>query len=196
MEKFTTQVDFIIEIDKLKSVFRKSLLLDNSRQENVAEHSWHLAMAVTLLEPYSNFKNMNMLKALKMALIHDIVEIDAGDTYAYDTSANKDKREREEKAAERIYGLLMNSQQDELKNLWHEFEERKTPEAKYVDAVDRFLPIMHNYLTKGLNWQAFGVTPTMVLTRNSPIQDGSEFLWKFVNDIVDEAKEKGYLIVD
>lgn len=193
MEKFAQQIDFIIEVDKLKSIFRKSLLTDNSRQENVAEHSWHLAVAVVLLEPYANFRNLDMLKVVKMALIHDIVEIDAGDTYAYDVKANEDKKEREEKAADRIYGLLVNSQQTEMKDLWHEFEERRTPEAIYVDSVDRFLPILHNFLTKGQQWQAFGISSQQVLERNHPIQEGSAFLWNFVTEIIHESVEKGYL---
>ncbi|MBN2167422.1 MAG: HD domain-containing protein [Marinilabiliaceae bacterium] len=194
MLQFISEIDFIIEIDKLKSVFRKSLVLDQSKNENSAEHSWHLAVAVTVLEPYANFKNMDMLKVTRMALIHDIVEIDAGDTYAYDDEANKLKHEKEVCAADRIYGLLQNDRQNELKNLWYEFEKRESPEAKFVDAVDRFIPIMINYLTQGKQWKAFGVTATKVLTRNNPINDGSTYLWKIVNEIVKESVEKGYLI--
>lgn len=194
MRTNSSHIDFIIEIDKLKSIFRQSLITDESRRENTAEHSWYLAMGVTIFEKHSNFKNLDLLKATRMALIHDIVEIDAGDTFAYDTNANKDKFERERKAANRIYGLLENAQQQELKSLWLEFEERKTPEAKYVDAVDRFLPILLNYLTEGKQWKAHGVTSEMVLTRNNPIKEGSDFLWQLVNEIVEDALAKKYLL--
>ena len=193
MKNYNPTINFVIEIDKLKSVFRQSLILDASRRESVAEHSWHLAMAVILLETYSNFNKMDMAKAIKMALVHDIVEIDAGDTYAYDPEANKDKLDRELKAAERIYGILPDTQQDELKNIWKEFEARESPEAKYVDAVDRFIPILINYLTEGRQWKLHKVSSQMVLTRNSPIEEGSSYLWNIVNEIVSDSVKKGYL---
>ena len=150
IEKLRKQMDFIIEIDKMKNIYRQTLVLNEDRAENDAEHSWHLAMMVMLLSEYAN-EPIDVLHTIKMVLIHDIVEIDAGDTYCYDEEGYKDKNERETKAAERIFGILPHDQKNEMYNLWLEFEDRKTPEAKFAAVLDRIQPIMLNYsLSKAL----------------------------------------------
>ena len=192
-ERFNKQLEFLAEIDKLKQILRNTILMDDSRRENDAEHTWHMAVCAILFVEYSNEKDLNILKALKMIMIHDIVEIDAGDTFAYDEIGHMDKAEREQKAAKRIFGLLPDDQREEFADLWNEFEEYETAESKYAHLVDTFMPIYHNYKTKGLQWQRLNVTSDKVLTRNRHIQRGSEEIWEYVQGIVKDAVEKGYL---
>ena len=192
--RFQKQLNFIIEIDKIKTIIRQTLLMDSSKQENDAEHSWHMAVSLFILDEYANEKDLDLIKAVKMALIHDVVEIDAGDTFAYDKKAHEDKEEREKKAAERIFGLLPDDVRAEYIALWEEFELGETPEAKYVGAIDRFMPVLHNCITKGKQWEKHGVTADMVLERNKPIEDGSQFLWDEVTRMVEVAKKDGYLL--
>lgn len=191
--RFHKQLEFITEIDKLKKIFRNTILMDASRRENDAEHTWHMAVCAMLFTEYANEKNLDMLKVLKMIMIHDVVEIDAGDTFAYDDKGHLDKEEREQKAANRLFGLLPDDQQEEFMGLWDEFEEYKTPESKHAHLVDTFMPIYHNYRTKGLQWQRLNVTSDKVLTKNKHIQKGSEVIWEYVQNIVKDAVEKGYL---
>lgn len=192
-ERMARQLAFLREIDGLKSVLRQTLVTDKSRRENSAEHSWHLAMMACLLQEYANESGLDAGRVIRMVLIHDIVEIDAGDTFAYDTTGQADKAEREERAAERIFGLLPNDQQAEMKALWREFEERMTPEAKFAAALDRLQPMMHNYLTEGHTWQKHGITARQVRARNRTIAEGSEALWRFAEGLIQDAVEKGYL---
>lgn len=187
------QIQFILEIDKLKSILRRSYLLNQERHENSAEHSWHLAMMAILLHEYANEK-VDLLHVLKMVLVHDLVEIDAGDTYCYDEDANSDKTEREQKAADRLFAILPEDQRDELHKLWEEFEERKTPEAKFANALDRMMPMLHNYYTQGKSWQEHNVIDNSVFERNSVMRDGSEKLWEFSQSLIRDAIEKGYLV--
>lgn len=196
MDRLTRQINFLVEIDKLKQVGRQTLLMDGSRNENDAEHSWHLAMAVIILSEESNFQHIDMLKVIKMVLIHDIVEIDAGDTYAYDTHAHHDKQEREQKAARRIFGLLPDDQRDEMNALWEAFEASTTDEAKLANALDRFMPILHNYRTKGRQWLKHEVTDKMVINRNKNIKDGAAALWEYVLTMIKNAVEEGMLRQD
>jgi len=193
IQNFKKQLDFIIEVDKLKQIIRQTLLTDSSRQENDAEHSWHMALAIFIFQEHAKIQPLDMVKAVKMVLIHDVVEIDAGDTFAYDLEAHSDKEERENKAAERIFGLLPEEQKQEYINIWREFEEGKSNEAKFVGAVDKFMPILHNYLTQGKQWKKHGVSAEMVQKRNSPIQQGSDVLWEKVLEMIEEGKEKGFL---
>lgn len=186
------QIQFILEIDKLKSILRRSYLLNQERNENSAEHSWHLAMMAILLHEYANEK-VDLLHVLRMVLVHDLVEIDAGDTYCYDEDANADKTEREQKAADRLFAILPEDQRDELRKLWEEFEERKTPEAKFANALDRMMPMMHNYYTQGKSWKEHKVISENVFMRNSVMRDGSEKLWEFSQSLIRDAIEKGYL---
>lgn len=192
-KKLEQQLEFIVEVDKLKTIYRQTLLMDQSRYENDAEHSWHLALMALLLSEYASDKDLDLLKVVKMVLIHDIVEIDAGDTFCYDDQGYQDKSEREEKAADRIFGLLPNEQAEELKAVWREFEEMKTPEAKFAASLDRFQPLLHNYRTQGAAWQKHGVTSDKVINRNQHIQNGAPLLWKYAKNIIDESVQKGYL---
>jgi len=192
-EKLEKQLEFIIEVDKLKTIYRQTLLMDKSRYENDAEHSWHLALMAFLLSEYASDKDLDLLKVVKMVLIHDIVEIDAGDTFCYDVKGYEDKNEREEKAADRIFGLLPEEQENELKAIWREFEEMQTPEAKYAASLDRFQPLLHNYRTQGAAWQKHGVTSDKVINRNQHIQNGAPVLWEYAKKMIDESVDKGYL---
>ncbi|MBS4023827.1 MAG: HD domain-containing protein [Dethiobacter sp.] len=186
-------IGFIIEADKLKQVYRQNFLMDGSRYENDAEHSWHLALMCILLSEYAKKQDLNLLKSIKMALIHDIVEIDAGDTYCYDIEAEKDKPEREQKAADRLFGMLPQSQAQELRCLWEEFEECQSGEARFVAALDKLQPLLCNYLTKGRSWQIHGIKKEQVIKRNGSIIEGSEKLWQFVLSMLNDAVERGYL---
>jgi len=187
------QLDFIIEVDKVKNVFRQTFLMDGKRFENDAEHSWHLAVMVLLLLEYADIKSLDMLKVLKMVLLHDMVEIDAGDTYCYDAEAARDKSERETRAANRIFGMLPDDQCREFRALWDEFEMRKTPESRFAAAMDRLQPLLHNYMTNGAAWQAHGITHEMVIERNRHIADGSLELWQFAESLIRDAVRLGYL---
>lgn len=192
-ERFKKQLDFLTETDKLKQILRRTILMDASRRENDAEHTWHMAVCAVMFSEYSNTCEIDLLKVLKMVLLHDIVEIDAGDTFAYDAKGQGDKKEREIKAAQRLFGLLPKDQGEEFLLLWQEFDDMETPEARFASAIDRFMPIYHNYITKGIKWQEFKITRSMVLERNKSIEMGSKKLWEYVKLIVDDAVDKGYL---
>lgn len=191
--RLVRQLDFLREIDRLKTVLRQTVLTDKSRRENSAEHSWHLAVMAGLLQEHANEPGLDVGRVIRMVLIHDIVEIDAGDTFAYDTAGHADKAEREERAAERLFGLLPDDQRAEIMDLWREFEDRTTPEAKFAAALDRLQPMMHNYLTEGHTWRQHGITAGQVLARNRHIAEGSEALWRFAEQMINDAVDKGYL---
>ena len=193
LERISKQIEFIVEIDKIKHVFRKTLLMNGSRHENDAEHSWHLAVMAILLSEYSNANELDVLRVLKMVLVHDIVEIDAGDTFCYDEKGALDKREREERAADRIFNILPDDQAREVRVLWEEFEECETAEAKFANSLDRFQPLLHNYRTCGRSWKKHGITKDKVLGRNRPIEKGSRQLWAYVEEMIESAVDKGYL---
>lgn len=186
------QIQFVMEIDKLKNVLRQTPLMDNSRRENSAEHSWHLAVMALTLGEYAE-PGTDLTHVVKMVLIHDIVEIDAGDTFAYDTQGYTDKAEREERAAARIFGLLPDAQRDELLTLWHEFEAVATPEARFANALDRLEPLLDNYVTGGGSWKKAGVTLAKVQKRMEPIGNVSATLGEYVQQILTESVAKGYL---
>lgn len=191
-DRLARQIEFIAEIDKLKSVERRTTLIDRSRQENSAEHSWHIALMAVLLAEHSR-DGIDLLRVVKMLLVHDLVEIDAGDTFCYDAAANEDKEARERLAAERLFGLPPADQGAELWALWEEFEARETAEARFAAALDRMQPILQNLRTDGASWQAHGIRKHQVLERNRPIDDGSPTLWEYVTRLVDEAVEQGIL---
>ncbi len=195
MERLKRQIDFIVEVDKLKSIFRQSLIANTTRFENDAEHSWHLALMAFLLAEHTDEK-VDLLKVMKMVLMHDIVEIDAGDTYCYDEKARQDKREREEKCAERIFSMLPEEQAREMFALWEEFELMETPEARYAAVLDRLQPLLLNYTAQGISWKNHGISVEQVLERNQIVQGSSEKLWRFVKDLLDDAVARGYLKQD
>lgn len=184
---------FIIEADKLKNIFRQSYISDESRKENDAEHSWHLAlMAITLYE-HANAPDIDLLKILRMVTIHDIVEIDAGDTYIYDEAAKQDQEVREQRAADRLFGLLPSDQAIEFRAIWDEFEASETKEAKFAKAIDRLHPMLLNYLASGKTWSEHGVTAPQVRAINSKIQNGSENLWTYAQTLIQDAIDQGTL---
>jgi putative hydrolase of HD superfamily len=187
------QIEFLVEIDKLKHIFRQTYLINQSRKENDAEHSWHLAVSAILLYEYADEPKPDLLRVIKMVLIHDLVEIDAGDTYAYDTAAALDQAERERRAADRLFGMLPADQSQEFRQLWEEMEARQTPEARFAAALDRLQPFIWNYRTQGRAWQEHGVTSDRVYTRMRPVVDGSARLWELTEAILREAVAQGYL---
>lgn len=191
-ERLKKQLDFVLELDKLKYIERQSYVADGSRHENDSEHSWHLALMAMLLAEYAN-EPVDVLHVIKMVLIHDAVEIDAGDTYAYDSAGNATKREREEKAADRIFRILPEDQAKEMRDIWEEFEAGVTPEAKFANALDRVQPIMLNDITGGRAWREHGVAASQVLNRNANTHLGSEQLWEHVKSLVEKNQELGNL---
>ncbi len=192
-DKLGEQISFIAEIDKLKSIYRQSFLLDGIRHEDDAEHSWHIAMMAVVLAEYANDGNVDLLRAIEMLLVHDIVEIDAGDVFVYDKERDEGIAGRETKAAERIFNILPPGQAEEIRELWEEYEERKTPAARFAMAMDRLQPILQNYFTQGRSWKSHGITARQVLQVNAKIKDGSNVLWEYAQHIVRESVEKGYL---
>jgi putative hydrolase of HD superfamily len=190
-DRFNRQIGFILEIDKLKNIMRRTYLVNSDRAENTAEHSWHLAIMAILLAEHAN-EPVDVARVVKMVLIHDIVEIDAGDTYFYDSAAELDKAEREEAAAARIFGMLPADQEQELRELWEEFEAGQSPEARFALALDRFIPQLHNYHTQGRSWIEHGITVDRVLERNATMALGSEVLWECARALLDDAVAKGF----
>ena len=190
-ERLRQQLRFLIEIDKIKQIFRKCRLVDGTRYENDAEHSWHLALLAMTLSEHANAP-VDPLQLLRMILIHDIVEIDAGDTFVYDTAGEATKRAREEKAADRIFGLLPDEQRLEFRALWEEFEAQETPTARFAGSIDRLAAILPNFLNRGGSWAEHGISKERVLKRNEIIAQGSETLWEFVVALVEEAETQGY----
>ena len=177
-ERLEQQIRFIIEVDKVKNIFRQTYLADGQRKENDAEHSWHLALSAVLLKEYMK-EDVDLAKVMVMVLIHDLVEIDAGDTYAYDTAGAATKREREVKAADRIFGLLPEDQGTYFRGLWDEFEEYETADAKFAHLLDNFQPLMLQAATGGKAWKEGGRRLSEVLGRNASTASGSEQLWEF-----------------
>ncbi|MBE6028866.1 MAG: HD domain-containing protein [Clostridiales bacterium] len=179
-ERLTRQMDFCREVDKEKEVFRQSFLCDGSRRENDAEHAWHMSIMAMILQEYSN-EDVDLLKVIEMLLIHDIVEIDAGDTYAYDTEGLKSQAEREAKAADRIFGMLPEDQRDWMFQLFHEFEEGNTPEAKFARSLDNVQPVMQNDASEGKDWKEKGIRLSQAIERQRRTAEGSQILWDEVS---------------
>lgn len=190
--RLQAQIQFIVEIDKLKHVLRQTLLMDKSRRENDAEHSWHLAMMAIVLAEYAD-PQVDLLRVLRMVLIHDLVEIDAGDTFCYDAIALQDQAEREEKAADRLFGLLPENLGQELRSLWEEFEKKETLDAQFAAALDRLQPLLHNYYTQGGTWRKAGVTVEKVRKRMAPVAIGSPVLGEFVENLIQDAVRQGFI---
>ena len=191
-ERLERQIAFILEIDKLKSILRRSYLLNEPRRENSAEHSWHLSAMALVLAEHANAE-IDQLRVLKMLLVHDIVEIDSGDTYIYDAAGNDTKAEREEAAARRIFGLLPPDQNAEITALWQEFEARESPEAKFAAALDRLMPLLHNFHTEGRSWREHGIAEAQVLSLNRHMADGSQALWEYAEALIRRAAAEGFL---
>ena len=192
-DRFKKQIEFILEVDKLKHVLRQTLLLDRSRRENSAEHSWHIALMVFVFAEYCQGTDVDLLQVMKMLLVHDLVEIDAGDTYCYDAEGRQDQTQRETVAADRIFGLLPDDQAAGLRALWDEFEARKTPAAKFANALDRVQPMLNNYFTDGITWQENQIRSHQVHQRMRPVKDGAPALWNYVSNLIEDAVAKGIL---
>lgn len=191
-DRLQDQLRFIVEVDKLKSVSRRTWLIDGSRRENSAEHSWHLGLMAVLLAEYAP-SGTDIARTMKLVLAHDLVEIDAGDTFAYDVAGNADRLERERAAADRIFRLLPADQAGEVRALWDEFEAGATPEARFALALDRLQPLLQNVAANGGAWRSHGVSHERVLERMRPIRDVSAELWAFVEGALDDvwARMKG-----
>jgi putative hydrolase of HD superfamily len=193
IDNLLKQVNFIKEIDKIKYIQRKTKLFNSDRNENDAEHSWHLAMMAIVLAEHSNEK-IDLLKVIKMVLIHDIVEIDAGDTFIYDTVKNHTNTEEESQAANRIFGILPQKQAEELIKIWKEFEKGETSEAKFAKSMDRFEPLLQNTSNNGGTWKEFNVDYSKVYEKKKEIKKGSESIWNYSEILINESVEKGILI--
>ncbi|ENJ1690736.1 TPA: HD domain-containing protein [Vibrio parahaemolyticus] len=193
MDRLEKQLALLIELDKLKSVLRRTRVKSaEGRLENSGEHSWHVALMAVLMEEHANAP-VDICRVMKMLLIHDVVEIDAGDTFVYDTAASKEQAEKEIKAAERLFGMLPTDQGQELLALWQEFEAAQSDDAKYAKALDRLIPMLLNYHTNGQSWKENSVTREQALTINKRIEFGSVTLWDKAKELIEEATEKGWL---
>lgn len=191
-DRLAQQIQFILEIDRLKTILRQTLLTDGSRRENSAEHSWHIAIMAFVLAEHAP-EGTDLLRALKMLLIHDLVEIDAGDTFCYDVQGHLDKAEREQQAANRIFGLLPADQAQDLRTLWEEFEAQNTVTAKFAASLDRLQPILHNRQNQGGTWKQYQVTQAQVMKRIAPIETGSPPLWALTQQVIEECVAAGYI---
>ena len=191
-DRFLQQLQFIAEIDQLKVVLRQTLLLDQSRRENSAEHSWHLAIMAILLAEYAPGP-VEVSKVIKMVLLHDIVEIDAGDVFCYDVQGNIGKAEREQKAADRIFGLLPPEQVQDFRQIWDEFEAQQSVEAQFAAALDRIQPFLHNLKTDGGTWRIHDISKAQVLQRMAPVKEGTPELWPWVEEAIAQAIANGLL---
>ena len=194
-ERLRKQIAFILEADKEKNIFRQTHLSANGRRENDAEHAWHMALMVYLLKEYAN-EEFDVAKAMIMALIHDIVEIDAGDTYAYDSKGLETKEVREEQAAKRLFGLLPEAQGEELKSLFEEYEATETPEARFVRVMDNFQPLLLNNSNDGRDWKEHGIKKSQVMQRHVKTKLGSNVIWECSEKIIEDNVRKGNLIDD
>ena len=194
-KRLLKDMDFIVELDKMKSILRQTSLINEDRREDDAQHSWHISLMAMLLAEYSNEK-VDVLKVIKMLLTHDLVEIYAGDTFCYDEVGNSDKREREVAAAEKIFGMLDKDKGKELRALWDEFEEMKTPEALFAASMDRLQPMLNNYHNDGGTWKKFDVSKSDIYKRIGPVKDSSDELWGYVEYMLEDAHKKGFINKD
>jgi putative hydrolase of HD superfamily len=195
-ERIKGQLFFLAEADKMKNVARQTLLADKSREETDAEHSWHFALMAMTLYEYVGIEGVDINRVIKMALLHDLVEVYAGDTFAYDTEGYESKEAREREAADKLFSVLPEAQALEYRSLWEEFDLMETPDALYASAVDRFQPFYSNYLTNGHTWVKHGVSDKMVYSRMAPVKKAMPKLWGFVVDVINDSCEKGYLKYD
>ena len=193
VNRLEQQMRFLVEVDKMKSVYRRTILIDKTRLESDAEHSWHFALMAMLLAEYADPEKVDCARVIRMALVHDLIEIYAGDTFAYDVQGNQDKRQRETEAADKLFALLPEDQAAEIRALWEEFDAMETPDAQYAAAIDRLQPFLNNYLTQGHTWGLGGVKSAQVYERMDPIRVALPEVWPFVDKMIQESIEKGYL---
>ena len=191
-ERLSAQLAFLLEADRLKQIERQSLITGSRRRENTAEHSWHLALFALVLGEHAD-EDIDLARVVAMVVLHDLVEIDAGDTYAYDDAGYETKVDRENDAADRLFGLLPADQGTYLRGLWEEYETAGTPDARFANALDRLQPVLLNHATDGETWAAHGVTADRVRARNSVIAQGSAGLWAAALARIDDAVAKGWI---
>ncbi|HXY41170.1 MAG TPA: HD domain-containing protein [Vicinamibacteria bacterium] len=192
MDRLRRQMEFLLEADKLKTIVRRNHLSDGSRRENDAEHSWYFALAALVLAEHAR-EPVDLARVLRIALIHDLVEIDAGDAFIYDAAATAAQAEREERAAARLYGLLPEDQAAELLALWREFERAETKEARYAKAIDRLAAVILNHASQGLTWRQHGVRKQQILAVNEKIAAGAPPLWEHVRGLIEDAAARGWI---
>lgn len=190
MTRLEQQISFIVEIDKVKNIFRQTYLADKNRKENDAEHSWHIALMAILLQEYAE-EPVDVLRVMTMVLIHDLVEIDAGDTYAYDEDGIATKRERELRAAERIFGILPEDQGQYFRELWDEFEDYQTADSKYAHLLDNFHPLLLNHASGGASWVEHEVKKAQIYKRNDRIEETSKVIWEYMKSVIDTNISNG-----
>jgi putative hydrolase of HD superfamily len=190
--RLVRKLEFLREAEQLKEILRRNYILSGVRRENDAEHSWHISLMAMLFFEDAADPSVDLLRVLKMLLVHDLVEIDAGDTYAFDTAAHFDKTERERKAADRIFGLLPTDHGQELRTLWEEFDEARTADAQFASALDRLLPLLQNYLHCGTVWKQNGIRPEQVLHRIEPLRSAIPQLADLTDKVIDDAKKQGF----
>ena len=189
---WTQRLQFLVEVDRTKQILRQNFLADGTRRENDAEHSWHVTLMALVLAPYAA-SEVNITRVLQMLLIHDIVEIDAGDTFIYDEAAMQTKTEREVRAAERIFGLLPAAQAQEFRAWWDEFETDETPEAHFAHSLDRLAGILLNHAAGGGGWKVHDIEMERILERNAPLENGSKVLWKHAQELIRDAQRQGFI---
>ncbi|MGN8631434.1 HD domain-containing protein [Blautia sp. HCP3S3_G3] len=195
MERLKKQMEFIVEIDKVKNIFRQTYLADRGRKENDAEHSWHLALMAVLLKEYSS-EEVDLSRVVPMVLVHDLVEIDAGDTYAYDAAGVSTQKERENQAADRIFGMLPADQGEWLRNLWDEFEAYETPDAKFAHLLDNCQPLLLNDASNGLSWEEHQVKKSQIYRRNQRVPETSGVIWEYMQSLIEKHVKLGHIIDD
>ncbi len=194
-DKLKGQLKFLTEADKMKNVTRQTLLMDKSREETDAEHSWHFALMAMTLHEYAGFE-VDLDRVIRMAIVHDLVEIYAGDTFAYDAKGYEDKERREREAADKLFAMLPGALASEFRALWEEFDRMDTPDSLYAAAIDRLQPFLSNYMTDGHTWVKHGVSADKVYKRMAPVQTALPELWAFVEDVIRENREKGCIIAE
>lgn len=195
MDRLQKQMEFIVEVDKVKKIMRQTYLSDASRKEDDAEHSWHLALMAVLLKEYSN-EEVDLTKVIPMVLIHDLVEIDAGDTYAYSGESATVTEARERKAAERVFGILPEDQGKVFRDLWEEFEAYQTPEAKFAHVLDNCQPMLLNDASNGLSWTEHQVRKSQIYKRNEHTAEGSRKIWNYMQSLIQKHIDLGHVIDD
>lgn len=191
-KRLMKDIEFIVELDKMKSIFRMTSVIGEDRHEDDAQHSWHISVMAMLLSEYANEK-VDTCKVIKMLLTHDLVELYAGDTFCYDNIGNMDKRERELAAADKLYGMLDEDKAKELRDLWDEFEEQKTPEAIFAASMDRLQPMLSNYNNNGGTWKKHNVAKEDIYKRIEPVKKSSDKLWQFVENMLEDAYNRGLI---
>lgn len=191
-ENLIKDMDFIVELDKMKTILRQTYIIDDERKEDDAQHSWHISLMAMVLSEYSN-QEIDLFKTIKMLLIHDLVELHVGDTFCYDKEANLNKRKREEEAIEKIAGSLSGDKGGEIKKLWYEFEDMETVDSKFAAAMDRLQPMLSNYNNNGGTWKKFNISKKDIYKRIGPVREISDPLWKYVEVMLEDAYEKGYI---